>query len=574
VVEKLHQKIRDKEYYEAHQTYRVLYQRYKAQGKEGEALDLLYDGALLLLQNGQRSCGIDLAMLLVDHLKEQKTPVSDQWLEKIGNLFCQYSAEGVATPPSSGTTGSEPMDSSSAATADGAVFEIIPGVDGQEGLIRAALKWSSMVGEQWRYGHPKLHKVAALEYWKEKQYVKAREHFLYAEHPQEFGCMLVELATTFGYSGEADLFITQAVLQLLVLKDRKGGLAVFNAYTRKHPRFKSDNPPYIHHPTLNFVWFLLSACKDHSKEVFTFLRANYAPSISRDPTFNEYLDKIGETYFGPPNQSRQAGGSAVPGPSGIFGAGGLIEGILSSLSNVLPQAAGMASATGPMGPHPTIPPTSAPPAQGTSQTLPPRSTFSHHMGPIEFGPGGQISQTQHIHLGTVQLPPPGDIPPEGIQLDAPLSGLPFALPPGAIPFVGPGNIRFRPPQINIRFRPPRSQAANPNPSRPQHGAGRVVIPRPAPGANIRLGPPRAGHISVVGFRMEGVPIHMSGGAALGLGNGPVITPEQQQLYQQHAQQQQAADDDAGGGQQNSTEGGQWNFPDDPPPPPSDDMELD
>ena len=47
----------------------------------------------------------------------------------------------------------------------------------------------------------------------EKQYVKAREHFLYAEHPQEFGCMLVELATTFGYSGEADLFITQAVLQ-------------------------------------------------------------------------------------------------------------------------------------------------------------------------------------------------------------------------------------------------------------------------------------------------------------------------------------------------------------------------
>lgn len=53
VVEKLQQKIRDKEYYEAHQTYRVLYQRYKAQGKEDEALDLLYDGALLLLQHGQ-----------------------------------------------------------------------------------------------------------------------------------------------------------------------------------------------------------------------------------------------------------------------------------------------------------------------------------------------------------------------------------------------------------------------------------------------------------------------------------------------------------------------------------------
>ena len=53
VAEKLHQKIRDKEYYEAHQTYRVLYQRYKAQGKEGEALNLLYDGALVLLQHRQ-----------------------------------------------------------------------------------------------------------------------------------------------------------------------------------------------------------------------------------------------------------------------------------------------------------------------------------------------------------------------------------------------------------------------------------------------------------------------------------------------------------------------------------------
>ena len=53
VAEKLQQKIRDKEYYEAHQTYRVLYQRYKAQGKESEALDLLYDGAILFFQHGQ-----------------------------------------------------------------------------------------------------------------------------------------------------------------------------------------------------------------------------------------------------------------------------------------------------------------------------------------------------------------------------------------------------------------------------------------------------------------------------------------------------------------------------------------
>ena len=47
----------------------------------------------------------------------------------------------------------------------------------------------------------------------EKQYGRAREHFLHAEQPQEFGNMLVELSATFGYAGEADLFVTQAVLQ-------------------------------------------------------------------------------------------------------------------------------------------------------------------------------------------------------------------------------------------------------------------------------------------------------------------------------------------------------------------------
>ena len=29
-------------------------------------------------------------------------------------------------------------------------------------------RWSNMVavGDEWKYGHPKLHKVAATEYWK------------------------------------------------------------------------------------------------------------------------------------------------------------------------------------------------------------------------------------------------------------------------------------------------------------------------------------------------------------------------------------------------------------------------
>lgn len=53
VAGKLQEKIREGNYYEALQTYRALYQRYSAQGREKDARDLLYDGASLLLRHNQ-----------------------------------------------------------------------------------------------------------------------------------------------------------------------------------------------------------------------------------------------------------------------------------------------------------------------------------------------------------------------------------------------------------------------------------------------------------------------------------------------------------------------------------------
>lgn len=53
VAEKLKQKISDGEYYEAHQTYKMLYQRYCAQARETEGIRLLFEGATLLLENKQ-----------------------------------------------------------------------------------------------------------------------------------------------------------------------------------------------------------------------------------------------------------------------------------------------------------------------------------------------------------------------------------------------------------------------------------------------------------------------------------------------------------------------------------------
>lgn len=53
VAQRLKQRIEDGQFYEAHQTYRVLYQRYCAQGKKKAALDLLFEGASTLLRHSQ-----------------------------------------------------------------------------------------------------------------------------------------------------------------------------------------------------------------------------------------------------------------------------------------------------------------------------------------------------------------------------------------------------------------------------------------------------------------------------------------------------------------------------------------
>ena len=47
----------------------------------------------------------------------------------------------------------------------------------------------------------------------EKNFSDSQYHFLFTSDGQQCAAMLVENATTLGFPGEADLFVTQAVLQ-------------------------------------------------------------------------------------------------------------------------------------------------------------------------------------------------------------------------------------------------------------------------------------------------------------------------------------------------------------------------
>ncbi|KAK2116526.1 Golgi to ER traffic protein 4 [Saguinus oedipus] len=97
----------------------------------------------------------------------------------------------------------------------------------------------------------------------------------------------------------------------LCLKNKSSASVVFTTYTQKHPSIE-DGPPFVE-PLLNFIWFLLLAVDGGKLTVFTVLCEQYQPSLRRDPMYNEYLDRIGQLFFGvPPKQTSSYGGLLGP----------------------------------------------------------------------------------------------------------------------------------------------------------------------------------------------------------------------------------------------------------------------
>ncbi|GLG95286.1 Golgi to ER traffic protein 4 homolog [Gryllus bimaculatus] len=246
VLSKLELSINAGNFYEAHQLYRTLYFRYLGQKKYAELIDLLYDGAILLLHHNQHTSGADLAILLVDVLTKSETESSDDLFEKLSRLFELIGSE----------------------------------VPERETYLSNALQWSARVTQEHKSGHPYFHQSIAQIFWREKNYTLARYHFLHSTDGSGCATMLVELHKQRGYASEIDLFIAQAVLQYLCLQNKRSATEAFKSYTTQHPNIKTG-PPYIL-PLLNFIWFLLKAVESGKLGAFVVLCEKYEPSIKRN----------------------------------------------------------------------------------------------------------------------------------------------------------------------------------------------------------------------------------------------------------------------------------------------------
>lgn len=270
ILNKLENSVKAGDYYEAHQMYRTLYFRYLGQKKYDELLDMMYEGAQLFLNHDQQGSGADLSILLIDVLEKSENTDVNKWVPKLTNLFSKISHS----------------------------------VPERDTFLVNAIRWSKQDTE---LGHPLLHQIVAQVYWNEKNYVQARHHYLRSYDGDGCARLLIEFQCAQGYSYEVDLFIAQTVLQYLCLSNTSTATQTFTNYTQQHPGIRKQGPPYLF-PILNFIWFLLQAIESRKLAAFTVLCEQYQPSIKRDPCYVQYLDKIGQIFFGVKPPQRQNGG--------------------------------------------------------------------------------------------------------------------------------------------------------------------------------------------------------------------------------------------------------------------------
>ncbi|CAG9534033.1 unnamed protein product [Cercopithifilaria johnstoni] len=288
-------------YYEAHQIYRTMYSRLSNQGKWQEIQDMLYSGILRLLEAGEAASAIDLAELFVEALEKSKTPVSSAVLDRFDELLNLLPAQ---------------LEKDLEANSERE--------DRRIRYISLGIKWSMAVGDRKRYqrrGHPGLHFRIAKSLWRDGNYMNARNHFMYADNPETFAIFLTEYQLKYGYTTEKDLFIAQAVLQMLCDRRPKSALKLLESYSDVHPDIRNGFPyPF---PLLNFLHYAIICIANKQLAYFTVLIEQYENEINRDPEYKQLLDRIGQIYMGMPQRQTARGGFL----------GNMIKGLLRSPEN-------------------------------------------------------------------------------------------------------------------------------------------------------------------------------------------------------------------------------------------------
>eukprot|EP01006_Ploeotia_vitrea_P033510 TRINITY_DN65566_c7_g4_i3.p1 TRINITY_DN65566_c7_g4~~TRINITY_DN65566_c7_g4_i3.p1 ORF type:complete len:384 (+),score=226.48 TRINITY_DN65566_c7_g4_i3:124-1152(+) len=303
--------------YEAQQLYQTMFHRLAGKRQFRAAAELMFEGAMTLLQYQEGNAGGELAMLLIEcwekdvdkrRAKQQQQQQQQQEQakkKKKQNGQSHEEAEDDAKETEENSSNVIMLtDKELAAQVEQItqLFAAFPkddakSVDVRDRFMRRAITYTGRFGAN-PHGSPALHQAMARELTRAERFAEAQRYWLRSGRPDEHAAMLAEWASR-GYRGELDLFITRCVLQYLCLENLGGANAVFQAFITAHAAGTGagGKKKLTHTPLLNFTRFLLLTLERDAAPLFRMLRSEYATSLERDDTFNSYLDKIGQLFY-------------------------------------------------------------------------------------------------------------------------------------------------------------------------------------------------------------------------------------------------------------------------------------
>ncbi|KAK7268189.1 hypothetical protein RIF29_20880 [Crotalaria pallida] len=286
-IDKLEKVVNEGNYYGAQQMYKSISARYVSAQRYSEAKDILHSGACIQLANGQVICGAELALLFVETLWKGKIPYDEETLDLLKRIYEKFPQ--VPLPPHLWDVDDMNQLSEELRNAKTRVEEC-------SSFLKAAIKWSAEFGTN-SNGSPELHIMLAEYIYTESPEVdmnRVTYHFVRGNDPKKFASTLVNFLGKC-YPGEDDLAITRAVLRYLCLGNLKDA-NVFMEEIKK--QVESAEVQFPQTDMTQFASFLLQTMERNVPPLFTMLRSSFKQTIDREPSFNEMLDKIAETFYG------------------------------------------------------------------------------------------------------------------------------------------------------------------------------------------------------------------------------------------------------------------------------------
>ncbi|KAI8908202.1 hypothetical protein DFJ77DRAFT_474159 [Powellomyces hirtus] len=284
VLTKLSRSVSDGNYYEAHQMYHSICQRYLKQHNTAAAIHLLHQGALSMLAANQLGSAADLAQRLIDIYNDDHVPVDNASRSTLLDIFHAFPLK------------TEQCD----------VF------------VRNVVKWSARNSEFSVVGDPALHHAIASRYFKEGAYYDAEAHFVYGstDSARAWGHMAAEWATQ-GYFPDKGYFVARAVLPYLAVGKIHHAALAFQTFVKDAALLTTADPAPTplafesadgmanafdvhHYPSsalLNLTQLLIIVVQRDAPTQFTQLRTKYNPILAFDPYLVELVEKIAEIYF-------------------------------------------------------------------------------------------------------------------------------------------------------------------------------------------------------------------------------------------------------------------------------------